>query len=98
MNLTMNSTIIELSVHACNFFLKVLDRDEPGARVWPKLMLKLQPKIAIFLKFHYIHLPSCMTSIPIPLFTLVTQLSKSVEKNLAYHGLLNFWNKHFMPL
>ena len=50
MNLTMNSTIIELSVHACNFFLKVLDRDEPGARVWPKLMSQLQPKIAIFQK------------------------------------------------
>ena len=47
MNLTMNSTIIELSVHACNFVLKVLHREEPGARVWPKLMLKLQPKIAI---------------------------------------------------
>ena len=48
MNLTMNSTIIELSVHACNFVLKELHREEPGARVWPKLMLKLQPKIAIF--------------------------------------------------
>ena len=35
---------------------------------------------------------------PIPPFTLVTQLSKSVEKNLAYCGLLIFWNKHFMPL
>ena len=92
MNLTMNSTIIELSVHACNFVLKVLHREEPGARVWPKLMLKLLPN------FQYIHLPSCITSIPIPLFTLVTQLSKSVEKNLAYCGLLNFWNKHFMPL
>ena len=51
-----------------------------------------------FSKFHYIHLPSCITSIPITLFTLVSQLSKSVEKNLAYYGLLNFWNKHFMPL
>ena len=38
-----------------------------------------------------------MTSIPIPLFTLVTQLSKSVEKNLAYYALLNFWNKHACP-
>ena len=47
MSLTMNSTIIELSVHACNFVLKVLHREEPGARVWPKLMLKLHPKIAI---------------------------------------------------
>ena len=66
MDLTMNSTITELSLHACNFVLKVLHRDEPGARV--------------------------------PLFTLVTQLSKLVEKNLAYCGLLNFWNKNFMPL
>jgi len=47
----MNSTIIELSVHACNFVLKELHREEPGARVWPKLMLKLQPKIAIFQNF-----------------------------------------------
>ena len=50
MNLTMNSTIIEFSFHACNFVLKVLDREEPGARVWQKLTLKLQPKIAIFKK------------------------------------------------
>ena len=50
MNLTMNIAIIERSFHACNFVLKVLDREEPGARVWPKLMSKLQPKIAIFLK------------------------------------------------
>ena len=48
MNLTMNSTIIELSVYAWNFVLKVLNREEPWARVWPKLMLKLQPKIAIW--------------------------------------------------
>ena len=51
MNLTMNSTITELSVHACNFVPKVLHREEPGARVCPKLMLKLQPKIAIFQNF-----------------------------------------------
>ena len=93
MNLTMTSTIIELSVHACNFVFKVLHREEPGARVWSKMMLKLQPQIVIFQNF-----TSCITSIPIPLFTLVTQLSKSVEKNLAYYGLLNFGNKHFMPL
>ena len=48
MNLNMNSTIIEFSFQACNFVLKVLDREEPGARVWQKLMSKLQPKIAIF--------------------------------------------------
>ena len=50
MHLTMNSTIIEFSVHACNFVLKVLHREEPGARVWSKLMLKLQPKIGMFSK------------------------------------------------
>jgi len=42
MNLAMNSTIIELSVHTCNFVLEVLDREEPGARVMQKLMAKLQ--------------------------------------------------------
>ena len=50
MNLAMNSTIIELSFHTCNFVLDVLDREEPGARVMQKLMSKLQPKIAIFQK------------------------------------------------
>ena len=50
MNLTMTSTIIELSFHICNFVLEVLDREEPGARVWQKLMSKLQPKIANFQK------------------------------------------------
>ena len=48
MNLTMDSTIIKLSVHACNFVLKVLDGEEPGARFWPKLMSKLQLKIAVY--------------------------------------------------
>ena len=44
--------IMELSVQACNFVLKVLDKEEPGAlRVWSKLMLKLQSKIAIFQNF-----------------------------------------------
>ena len=33
LSLTMNSTIIELSVHACNFVVEVLHREEPGARV-----------------------------------------------------------------
>ena len=49
--LTMISTIIELSVYAWNFVFKVLHREEPGARVWLKLMLKLQLKIAIFQNF-----------------------------------------------
>jgi len=48
MNLTMNSTIIELPFHTCNFVLEVLGREEPWARVWQKLMSKLQPKIAFF--------------------------------------------------
>ena len=95
MNFTMNSTIIQLSFHACNFVLKVLDREEPGGRFWSKLMSKLQPKIAIFQK---ISVPSCITSVPMPLITLVTQLSKLVEKNLAYQGLFNFCDKHSMPL
>ena len=63
-----------------------------------KTAVTIKTQNSHFSKFQYIHLPSCITSIPIPLFTLVTQLSKSVEKNLAYYGLLNFWNKHFMPL
>ena len=50
MNLTINSTIIEFSFHACNFVLRVLDKEEPGARFWQKLMSKLQPEIAIFQK------------------------------------------------
>ena len=60
--------------------------------------VKITTQNSHFSKVQYIHPPPCITSIPIPLFTLVTQLSKSVEKNLAYHSLLNFWNKHFMPL
>ena len=41
MNLTMNATIILLSLRACNFVLKLLHRVEPGVRVWSKLRLKL---------------------------------------------------------
>ena len=48
MNLNLTSKIIDLSVYARNFVLTVLNREEPGARVWAKLMLKLQPKIAFF--------------------------------------------------
>ena len=51
MNLIMNTTIIEFSVHTYKIVLRVLDREKPGARVWPKLMSKLQPKIPIFQKF-----------------------------------------------
>ena len=90
MNLTMNSTIIELSVHACNFALKVLHREEPGARVWSNLMIKLQPKIAIFFKIS-LYSPAFLHNFhTYSLFTLVNQLSKPVEKNLAYYGLLKF--------
>ena len=98
MNLTMKSTITELSFHTCNVVLLVLGREEPGARVLPKLMSKLQPKIAIFSKNQCNYLPSCITSVPIPLFISVIQLSKFVEKNLAYQGLLNFCHKHSIPL
>ena len=42
MNLTVDSTLIGLSVDVSNSVLKVLDSEEP------KLMSKLQPKIAIF--------------------------------------------------
>ena len=93
MNLTMNITIIELSFHACNFALKVLDREEPGARVKAKINVKITTQNCHFSKNQCIYLPSCITSVPKPLFTLVTQLSKSVEKNLAYHGLLNFFSQ-----
>ena len=51
MNLTMDSTIIKLSVHACNFVLKVLDGEEPGARFWPKLMSKLQLRFVAYQNF-----------------------------------------------
>ena len=51
MNLTMESTIIKLSAHACNFVLKVLDGEEPGAKLWPKLMSKFTLKIAVYQNF-----------------------------------------------
>ena len=38
----------------CNFVLKALYREEPGTRIWLKLMSKLLPKIAIFQKNQYI--------------------------------------------
>ena len=63
-----------------------------------RLVVKSTTQNSHFSKLQYIYLPSCMTSILIQLFTLVTQLSKPVEKNLAYYGLLNLWNKHFMSL
>ena len=63
-----------------------------------RLVVKSTTQNNHFSKPQYIYLPSCMTSILIQLFTLVTQLSKPVEKNLAYNGLLNLWNKHFMSL
>ena len=50
MNLTVGSSIIELSIHACIFVLKALDREGPGDKVWPKFMSKLLPKTAIFQK------------------------------------------------
>ena len=56
-NLTVDSIITELSDHACNFVLKVSDTQEPKTRVWPKLMSKLQPKIALFL-YISVYLPA----------------------------------------
>ena len=54
MNLTMKSTIIELSFCTCNFVLEVLGREEPGARVLQKLMSKLQPKLPFLKKSVYL--------------------------------------------
>ena len=51
MKMTIDSTTIKLSVHACNFVLKVLDGEEPGARFWPKLMSKLQLKFVVYQNF-----------------------------------------------
>ena len=59
--------------------------EEPGARVWPKLMLKLHPKIAIFQNF--IIFTRLLGLLP-KMFTLVTQLTKSVVKKLAHYGLV----------
>ena len=57
----------------------------------------LAPKeAAIFLINYQLYSPAFFHNFHT--YTLVTQLSKSVVKNLAYYGLLNFWNKHFMPL
>jgi len=79
----MDFTIMELALHTCNFVLKPLNREGPGARFGSNLRSKPLPRIAIKKK-HHIYLPSCITSIPTPVCTLVTQSSKSVEKNLAY--------------
>ena len=68
----MNSTIKELLVHACNFVLQVLDREAPGALA--KIDVKITTQNCQFSKFQYIHLTFCITSIPISLFTLVTQI------------------------
>ena len=43
-------TIIFGGASNVNILLDILDREEPGPRVWPKLMSKLQLKIAIFQK------------------------------------------------
>jgi len=46
----MDSTIMELALHLCNFVLKPLNREGPGARVASNLRSKSLPKNAIFLK------------------------------------------------
>ena len=50
MNLTMDSTIVELALDTCNFVLKPLNREGPGATVGSNLRSKSLPKIAIFQK------------------------------------------------
>ena len=77
MSLTMNSTIIELSAHPSNF---QCCRGLTQRGAWGQSLAKIDVKITLqnshFSKFHYIHLPFCITSIPIKMFTLVTQLTK----------------------
>ena len=86
---------------AFSLYMKLCPQGIEQRGVWgwssAKIDVKITTQNSHFSKFQYIHLPSCITSIPTLLSTLDTQLSKSVEKNLAYYGLLNFWNKHFMP-
>ena len=65
MNLTMDSAIMALALHTCNFVLKTLKREGPGASVGSNLRSKSLPKIAVFYKNHHIYLPPCITSIPI---------------------------------
>ena len=48
MNLTMNSTTTEFLVHACNFVLKVLDRQEP--RALAKIDVKITTQNCHFFK------------------------------------------------
>ena len=63
-----------------------------------KIDVKFTTQNSHFSKFQYIHLPSCITSIPIPLSTLVTQLLKSVEKNLAYLWFIEFLEQTLLAL
>ena len=93
----MNSTITELSVHACNFVLKILDREEPKARVWPKMMSKLQDKIAIFQNFSIF---TCLLALLTYLYHYLLQSPnyQNQLRKIRLIGLLNFWNKHFMSL
>ena len=52
----MNSTTKELLVHACNFVLKVLDREAPGALA--KIVVKITTQNCHFSKFQYIYPPA----------------------------------------
>jgi len=80
----MISTIIELSFHTGNFVLEELGREKPEVRVWQKTDVTITTQNCHFSKNQCIYLPSCIASVPMPLSTLAIQLSKSVEKNLAY--------------
>ena len=51
----------KVSVLACNLVLEIMDREEPGARVRPKLTLnKFTTQNCHFSNFQFIHLPSCI--------------------------------------
>ena len=53
MNLTMNSIIIELSVHACNFVLNVLHREEVEVELYFYLnTVNLSDKIIIIKNYN----------------------------------------------
>ena len=67
MNLTINSTIIELSVNVCNFVQCIAERSL--GLEFGQIDVKITTQNSHFSKFKYIHLPSCITSILIPLFT-----------------------------
>ena len=78
-------------MHARKFVLKVLDKEEPGARVWLKLMsFKLPPKIAIFKSL--VHLPVFLHNFHT--YTIV-YLSYQITKISWEKLFLYIWHAHF---